>query len=138
MSTHMFSLRRDSVVIMCFYHIFTNIMKVLRFNSVVEVITVPMHDECRYNEWIRRKVEFNHRVFKLQNLLDRAHQLHIECVRNSVDLNEFLTKLKFIKQEEDCESNVSSSSSEDENENSFDTSSETEDPDFEIVFELVL
>lgn len=44
-------------------------MKKVRFKKKVQVFPVPKHDECRFNEWIRRKIDFERRVFRLESLL---------------------------------------------------------------------
>lgn len=55
-------------------------MKKVRFNSKVQVFPVPKHDECRFNEWIRRKIDFERRVYRLNCLLGPILQAH--CLSN--------------------------------------------------------
>ncbi len=55
-------------------------MKKVRFNSKVQVFPVPKHDECRHNVWIRRKIDFERRVLRLEYLLGPILQSH--CLSN--------------------------------------------------------
>lgn len=84
-------------------------MKKVRFKEEVQVFPVPKHDECRHNEWIRRKIDFERRVFRLENLLQPVIKMHLKCFKRK-DLSDVFSKLNLRE----------------------DSSS---DSDFEIVFE---
>lgn len=115
-------------------------MKVVRFSSVVHVFTIPMHDECRSNEWIRRKIDFERRVFRLQHLLESVHKLHLKCVEEKrMDLSWFLFRLKTINQDggnqEEKEEEEESESSDEDLSSDTEDEDEEENSDLEICFE---
>ncbi len=58
--------------------------KKVRFEEKVQVFVVPKHDDTRNNnEWIRRKIDFERRVCRLEALLSPILQpRHLDTLLN--------------------------------------------------------
>lgn len=68
-------------------------IKKVRFEEKVQVFSVPKYDDSRNNnEWIRRKIDFERRVFRLESLLGpilKSHYLSNNSVSDDDDDDDF-------------------------------------------------
>lgn len=78
-------------------------MKKVKFNSIVQVFNVDKYCECRFNEWIRRKIDFERRLVQLETLLGPIFSLRCRIDEHCV-LMPVLENLQGIEEEEKIKS----------------------------------